>query len=191
MSDRGGWSPAGGRRALPDAMPIQGSHGTEATRARGPDQVDTSSGGDRPWAAGHRLLSHAQPLRDPSVVRSWTIDPARAALAVHDMQNHFVRAFPAGRSPRWSSSTTSPPCANSRARSAFRSSSAPNRLRSLPTNAGLFTDIGAGNRSEPDAAAIVPALTPRPGEHLLASVRTTPFSAAISADCCDPRAASS
>ncbi|MEU6995100.1 isochorismatase family protein [Streptomyces sp. NPDC046465] len=30
---------------------------------------------------------------------SWRIDPMRAALLVHDMQNHFVGAFPTGRSP--------------------------------------------------------------------------------------------
>jgi bifunctional isochorismate lyase/aryl carrier protein len=30
---------------------------------------------------------------------SWTIEPHRAALLVHDMQNHFVEAFPAGQSP--------------------------------------------------------------------------------------------
>jgi isochorismate hydrolase len=29
----------------------------------------------------------------------WTIDPARAALLVHDMQNHHVRAFPPDCSP--------------------------------------------------------------------------------------------
>ncbi|MFF1925961.1 hypothetical protein ACFVW8_36020 [Streptomyces sp. NPDC058221] len=29
----------------------------------------------------------------------WSTDPGQAALLVHDMQSHFVRAFPAGHSP--------------------------------------------------------------------------------------------
>ncbi|MFE0449737.1 isochorismatase family protein [Streptomyces sp. NPDC058914] len=43
------------------------------------------------------------PMPDRSAVpRSrvpWRIDPARAALLVHDMRNHFVDACPAGLSP--------------------------------------------------------------------------------------------
>ncbi|WP_405386689.1 isochorismatase family protein [Streptomyces sp. NBC_01102] len=29
----------------------------------------------------------------------WTVDPARAVLLVHDLQNHFLDAFPAGEQP--------------------------------------------------------------------------------------------
>ncbi|WP_018546484.1 isochorismatase family protein [Streptomyces sp. LaPpAH-108] len=29
----------------------------------------------------------------------WDMDPARAVLLVHDLQNHFLRAYPAGRQP--------------------------------------------------------------------------------------------
>lgn len=47
------------------------------------------------------IESYPMPARSalPRSCASWTVDPARAALLVHDMQNHFVRGFPAGRSP--------------------------------------------------------------------------------------------
>ena len=35
----------------------------------------------------------------PRSCASWAIDPGRAALLVHDMQNHFVGEFPTDRSP--------------------------------------------------------------------------------------------
>jgi bifunctional isochorismate lyase / aryl carrier protein len=120
------------------------------------------------------------PMPDRSAIpRScapWTIDPARAALLVHDMQNHFVRAFPAGRSPavelvdniaalRELAGTLGMPVVFSAEPAA-----------QPPDQRGLLTDIwGPGIGPEPDAAAIVPALTPRPGEHLLANVRHNAF----------------
>ncbi|MBT2491950.1 isochorismatase family protein [Streptomyces sp. ISL-96] len=111
----------------------------------------------------------------PSCV-PWTIDPARAALLVHDMQNHFVRTFPAGRSPvvelvdniaalRELAGTLGMPVV-------FSAEPA----GQPPGQRGLLADIwGPGIGHEPDAAAIVPALTPRPGEHLLANVRHNAF----------------
>lgn len=35
----------------------------------------------------------------PSNVVTWTADPARAVLLVHDMQRYFMQAFPAGAEP--------------------------------------------------------------------------------------------
>ncbi|WP_333767823.1 isochorismatase family protein [Streptomyces sp. IBSBF 2435] len=35
----------------------------------------------------------------PANTASWSVDPSRAALLVHDMQYYFLRPFPAGRSP--------------------------------------------------------------------------------------------
>ncbi|MFF8841881.1 isochorismatase family protein [Streptomyces sp. NPDC015127] len=111
----------------------------------------------------------------PSCV-PWTIDPARAALLVHDMQNHFVQAFPAGRSPvvelvdniaalRELAATLGMPVVFSAEPAAQR-----------PEQRGLLADVwGPGIGREPDAAAIVAPLAPRPGEHLLANVRHNAF----------------
>ncbi|MEV0374434.1 isochorismatase family protein [Streptomyces sp. NPDC050636] len=105
----------------------------------------------------------------------WVIDPARAALLVHDMQNHFVRAFPAGRSPvvelvhniavlRELAGLLGMPVA-------FSAEPAGQQ----PGQRGLLADVwGPGIGDEPDAA-IVETLTPRPGEHLLPNVRHNAF----------------
>lgn len=36
----------------------------------------------------------------PDSIPSWTLDPRRAVLLVHDMQSYFLRPFPEGGSPR-------------------------------------------------------------------------------------------
>lgn len=110
---------------------------------------------------------------------SWRIDPARAALLVHDMQNHFVGAFPAGRSPvvelvdniatlRELSATLDMPVV-------FSAEPA----GQPPGQRGLVADMWGpgipGTGDEPDAAAIVAPLAPRPGEHVLANVRHNAF----------------
>ncbi|MEV7142395.1 isochorismatase family protein [Streptomyces tauricus] len=112
----------------------------------------------------------------PRAQVSWRIDPARAALLVHDMQNHFVGAFPAGRSPvvelvdniaalRGLADALGMPVVYSA-----------EPAGQPPGQRGLVADIwGPGIGDEPDAAAIIAPLTPRPGEHLLANVRHNAF----------------
>ncbi|MBV7697308.1 isochorismatase family protein [Streptomyces sp. TRM70350] len=107
---------------------------------------------------------------------SWAIDPARAALLVHDMQNHFVGAFPAGRSPvvelvdniaalRELADALGMPVV-------FTAEPA----GQAPGQRGLVADLwGPGIGDEPEAAAIIAPLTPRPGEHLLSNVRHNAF----------------
>ncbi|MFE9628368.1 isochorismatase family protein [Streptomyces sp. NPDC006527] len=120
------------------------------------------------------------PMPDRSAVpRShvpWRIDPARAALLVHDMQNHFVDAFPAGLSPvvelvdniaalRELARTLRVPVV-------FSAEPA----GQPPAQRGLVADMwGPGIGDQPDAAAIIAPLTPRPGEHLMANVRHNAF----------------
>ncbi|MFJ3583254.1 isochorismatase family protein [Streptomyces sp. NPDC090127] len=112
----------------------------------------------------------------PGSCVSWSIDPARAALLVLDMQNHFVQAFPAGQSPvvelvdniaalRELAGTLGMPVVFSAEPAA-----------QMPGQRGLVADVwGPGIGDEPDAAAIITALTPRTGEHLLANVRHNAF----------------
>ncbi|QOV34267.1 isochorismatase family protein [Streptomyces ferrugineus] len=112
----------------------------------------------------------------PRAHASWRIEPARAALLVHDMQNHFVGVFPTGRSPvvelidnvaalRELADTLGMPVV-------FSAEPA----GQAPRQRGLVADIwGPGIGDEPEAAAIIAPLTPRPGEHLLANVRHNAF----------------
>lgn len=107
---------------------------------------------------------------------SWGIDPRRAALLVHDMQNHFVAPFAPGHSPvvelvdniaalRELAGALGMPVVFSAEPAARR-----------PGQRGLVADIwGPGMGEEPDAAAIIDPLTPRPGEYLLANVRPNAF----------------
>ncbi|MGW6566786.1 isochorismatase family protein [Streptomyces sp. NPDC054975] len=120
------------------------------------------------------------PLPDRSALPrscvSWPIDPARAALLVLDMQNHFVEVFPDGQSPvvelvdniaalRELAGTLGMPVVFSAEPAAQR-----------PGQRGLVADVwGPGIGDEPDAAAIVGPLTPRTGEYLLANVRPNAF----------------
>jgi len=124
---------------------------------------------------------NSYPMPDRSAVPAsgppWTIDPARAALLVHDMQNHFVQAFPPDCSPvvelidniatlRELAGTLGMPVVFSAEPAAQR-----------PGQRGLMTDIwGPGIATEPDGdAAVVAPLTPRVGEHLLVNIRHNAF----------------
>ncbi|MFC8661512.1 isochorismatase family protein [Streptomyces sp. NPDC057199] len=124
---------------------------------------------------------NSYPMPDRSAVPPsgppWTIDPARAALLIHDMQNHFVQAFPPDCSPvvelldnsatlRELAGTLGMPVVFSAEPAAQR-----------PGQRGLMTDIwGPGIGQEPgDDAAIVTELTPRVGEHVLVNVRHNAF----------------
>ncbi|MGW8630514.1 isochorismatase family protein [Streptomyces sp. NPDC055793] len=124
------------------------------------------------------IRSYPMPGRSdvPRSQASWDIDPRRAALLVHDMQNHFVAPFTPGRSPvvelvdniavlRELAWALGMPVVFSAEPAARR-----------PGQRGLVADIwGPGVGDEPDAAAIIHPLTPRPGEHLLANVRPNAF----------------
>ncbi|MFJ3882562.1 isochorismatase family protein [Streptomyces sp. NPDC090077] len=112
----------------------------------------------------------------PRSCASWAIDPRRAALLVHDMQNHFVGGTAAERSPVVELVDNI---------SALRTLAAALDMPVVftaepaaqpPGQRGLAADLwGPGIVDGSDAAAIVPPLSPRPGEHVLANVRHNAF----------------
>ncbi|WP_232838354.1 isochorismatase family protein [Streptomyces geranii] len=89
----------------------------------------------------------------PRSAHPWAIDPTRAALLVHDMQNPFVQAFPAGCSP------------------VVELVENIATLRELAGTLGMPVIFS----TETGAASIVPRLAPRVGEHLLLNVRHNAF----------------
>ncbi|MFD5779480.1 hypothetical protein [Streptomyces sp. NPDC126933] len=91
------------------------------------------------------IASYPLPDRSalPASSAPWAIDPSRAALLVHDMQNHGMPVV-----------FSAEPAAQ------------------LPGQRGLMGDVwGSGIGDEPDAAAIIAPPAPRPGEHPLANGR--------------------
>ncbi|AEF38594.1 isochorismatase family protein [Hoyosella subflava] len=46
-----------------------------------------------------KSISYALPYEQPSNVATWTIDPRRTVLLLHDMQEYFIRAFERNAEP--------------------------------------------------------------------------------------------
>lgn len=46
-----------------------------------------------------RVTGYGLPAEAPAQRVSWAVDPDRAALLIHDVQNYFLRAFPSGEEP--------------------------------------------------------------------------------------------
>ncbi|MFD9443052.1 isochorismatase family protein [Streptomyces sp. NPDC060006] len=122
--------------------------------------------------------SYSMPDRSavPASGPPWTIDPARAALLVHDMQDHFVQAFPPDCSPvvelidniatlRELAGTLGMPIVFS------------TEPAERPGGQGPLTDswVPADGPEPGGNSAVVSSLTPRVGEHLLVNVRHNAF----------------
>ncbi|MEU6285096.1 isochorismatase family protein [Streptomyces sp. NPDC047028] len=122
----------------------------------------------------------AYPLPDsgqlPASRVSWTVDPARAVLLVHDLQAHFLSAFPAGEQPLTGMLGNT---AELRERA---------RLRGVPVvysvqrggqtaqQRGLQLDFwGPGVADDPQALAIPPAVAPGPGDVVLTKWKYSAF----------------
>ncbi|MFC9648684.1 isochorismatase family protein [Streptomyces sp. NPDC056937] len=124
------------------------------------------------------IASYPMPDRSalPASCAARDADPDRTALLVHDMQNHFVRAFPA----------FAPPVIDlvrniAALRRLARTLGTPVVLTAEPAaqppgRRGLMGDVwGPGIGDGPGASAITAPLTPRPGEHLMTNVRHNAF----------------
>ncbi|GAA1739744.1 isochorismatase family protein [Luedemannella helvata] len=97
----------------------------------------------------------------PVNTAQWTIDPERAVLLIHDMQNYFLRPFPATGSP------TSELIANVAAlRAAFAAVGAPVTYTAQPggmddEQRGLLKDFwGSGMSADPEHRAIIDQVAP-------------------------------
>lgn len=125
-----------------------------------------------------KIESYALPRPDELPVPrvNWQPDRSRAALLVHDMQNYFVRAFPAGASP------IAPVLANIAAlRQACDDAGIPVFYTAQPGNQdprdrGLQREFwGPGMSDVPDQQGIVDALAPLPHHIVLTKWRYSAF----------------
>lgn len=121
---------------------------------------------------------YAMPAEDdlPPNVAGWRIDPARAVLLVHDMQNYFLRPFPAGQAP------LEQLLVNVRAlRARFAAHGAPVVFTAQPggmtdSERGLLKDFwGPGMAADAEHRGIVAAVAPGPGDTVLTKWRPSAF----------------
>ncbi|MBT2388647.1 isochorismatase family protein [Streptomyces sp. ISL-1] len=106
----------------------------------------------------------------------WTVDPARAVLLVHDLQNHFLSAFEANASPVTELLTnTSRLTQHARSRGIPVVYSAQPGGQS-PEQRGLQQDFwGPGLPDDPHAEAIAPAVAPQDGDTVLTKWKYSAF----------------
>ncbi|MFB7909760.1 isochorismatase family protein [Kitasatospora sp. NPDC056076] len=107
---------------------------------------------------------------------SWTVDPARAVLLVHDLQNHFLDAFPGDAAPL-------PELLDNVAAltAAARASGVPvlysaQRGGQSPAERGLQQDFwGPGIPDDPRATAVADAVAPAEGDTVLTKWKYSAF----------------
>ncbi|MGW1819651.1 isochorismatase family protein [Streptomyces sp. NPDC002125] len=106
----------------------------------------------------------------------WTVDPARAVLLVHDLQNHFLGAFPSGEQP-----LTGMLDNTSRVIERSRGLGVPvvysvQRGGQTPEERGLQLDFwGPGAADDPEALAIPPSVAPADGDTVLTKWKYSAF----------------
>ncbi|MGY1433894.1 isochorismatase family protein [Streptomyces reniochalinae] len=106
----------------------------------------------------------------------WRADPARAVLLVHDLQQHFLGAFPAGRQP-----LTGMLANTARLLDTCRGLGVPvvysvQRGGQTPDQRGLQLDFwGPGVGDDQDALAVPEAVAPLPGDHTVTKWKYSAF----------------
>lgn len=112
----------------------------------------------------------------PPVVVGWRVDPRRAVLLVHDMQEYFLRPFPPGTSPR-------DPLVNNATllRRRFAELGVPVAYTAqpggmTPGERGLLADFwGPGMRTAPEHSQVVEGLEPGPEDWMFTKWRYSAF----------------
>ncbi|MFI5932235.1 isochorismatase family protein [Actinoplanes sp. NPDC051494] len=125
-----------------------------------------------------RIVSYPMPTAAELSVADvdWEIDPARAAVLIHDMQGYFVGCFPPGRPP-----VTDLVANIGRVRSAARDAGVPVLYSVQPgrvsrARRGLLHDFwGPGMTGEPADRDVIAALRPGPGDHVVTKTRYSAF----------------
>ncbi|MFG2006866.1 isochorismatase family protein [Spirillospora sp. NPDC048911] len=112
----------------------------------------------------------------PQNIAEWTIDPARAVLLIHDMQNYFLSPFEADQSPAQELVENV-----SALRSACASAGVPVAYTAQPggmseADRGLLKDFwGPGMSRDPAHRLILDRLAPAPGDIVLTKWRPSAF----------------
>lgn len=124
------------------------------------------------------ITAYPMPTRDalPDNTARWGLDPGRAVLLVHDMQDFFLRPFPQDSSPRRELLGNA-----ARLRHACAVSGMPVAYTEQPgdmtaAERGLLMDFwGPGMRRDPQDRAVTGSLGPREGDWRLTKWRYSAF----------------
>ncbi|MFH8799254.1 isochorismatase family protein [Streptomyces sp. NPDC017936] len=107
---------------------------------------------------------------------TWRVDPERAVLLVHDLQQHFLSAYPAGEQP-----LTGVLANTARLLTAYRRLGVPvvysvQRGGQTPEERGLQLDFwGPGAADDPEALAVPAAVAPAAGDTVLTKWKYSAF----------------
>ncbi|MCT9075726.1 isochorismatase family protein [Streptomyces fulvoviolaceus] len=107
---------------------------------------------------------------------SWTVDPARAVLLVHDLQQHFLSAFPAGAQPLTGMLDNAARLLKEARRLGVPVVYSAQRGGQTPQQRGLQLDFwGPGVADDPEALATPEAVAPEPGDTVLTKWKYSAF----------------
>ncbi|MEU7212682.1 isochorismatase family protein [Streptomyces sp. NPDC044989] len=107
---------------------------------------------------------------------SWTVDPARAVLLVHDLQQHFLGAFPAGEQPLTGMLGNTVRLLKEYRRIGVPVVHSAQRGGQTPEQRGLQLDFwGPGVPDDPERLAAPEAVAPEDGETVLTKWKYSAF----------------
>ncbi|MFE0677939.1 isochorismatase family protein [Streptomyces sp. NPDC058867] len=122
----------------------------------------------------------AYPLPDaeqlPANRVSWTVDPARAVLLVHDLQHHFLASFPAGEEPLAGMLSNTARLLKEARRLGVPVVYSAQRGGQTPEERGLQLDFwGPGVADDPAALSVPDAVAAEPGDTELTKWKYSAF----------------
>ncbi|GAA2940047.1 MULTISPECIES: isochorismatase family protein [Streptomyces] len=106
----------------------------------------------------------------------WAVDPARAVLLVHDLQNHFLGAYPAGEQPLTGMLDNTARIIGQCRRAGVPVVYSAQKGGQTPEERGLQLDFwGPGAADDPAALAVPPAVAPADGDIVLTKWKYSAF----------------
>ncbi|WP_167396619.1 isochorismatase family protein [Streptomyces antioxidans] len=106
----------------------------------------------------------------------WTVDPARAVLLVHDLQHHFLAAYPEGEEPLTGMLANAERLLKESRASGIPVYYSAQRGGQTPEERGLQLDFwGPGVADDPTALAVPESVAPRGGDTVLTKWKYSAF----------------
>lgn len=106
----------------------------------------------------------------------WTVDPMRAVLLVHDLQNHFLSAYRPGEQPLTGMLENTARIIETYRRAGIPVVYSAQRGGQTPEERGLQLDFwGPGVADDPEALATPDAVAPAPGDTVLTKWKYSAF----------------